>query len=173
MGEKETFTKNHLKELVVKLQDSRVDVSVIKKYVDSSIVDEVFADLKKKEDALRKQKQSDDRLSFDLTEEHVKLMKRLNIKWIRDDSYLGHIEIDAKRPYGNSDIEDDIAKIIGLKLLTNQYDEVEMSKEQYVQVRKLHEEVKFALEILVVSGKAELGKYTRKDNYGDDWKKVV
>ena len=67
----------------------------------------------------------------------------------------------------------DIAKIIGLKLLTNQYDEVEMSKEQYVQVRKLHEEVKFALEILVVSGKAELGKYTRKDNYGDDWKKVV
>lgn len=43
--------------------------------------------------------------------EHIKLAKRMYVQW--QDCEYGAPEIDPKRPYGNSDVEGDIAEILG------------------------------------------------------------
>ena len=50
-----------------------------------------------------------DKIYFQLTEEHVKLMRRFNIRW--DDGYDGAPAVDCKRPFGNGDWENDVAEI--------------------------------------------------------------
>lgn len=153
----EMFTKSTLKEVVIKLYEQRVNKESIKKYVDATLVDEVFKEIESKERAEQKKKQEWDRLTFTLTDEHVKLLRRVNIGWTEDDDgYVGHWELDAKRPYGNSDIEDDIRSITGKDLSDH-------------QSLKYHEETKFALEILVQHGIIKTGVYKRKASYTDDW----
>ena len=48
---------------------------------------------------------------FELTEEHIKLLRQMCVSW--DDCEFGAPAIDCKRPYGNSDVYSDIAKILG------------------------------------------------------------
>lgn len=154
----ENFAKSTLKELIVKLHSDRVDKASIKKYIDITLVDEVFKDIEDKEKQEAKQKQSWNRLSFTLTDDHVKLLRRASIDW-REDGYIGHWEMDDKRPYGNSDIEEDIMSITGKDL-------------SVLQAQKLHEETKFALQVMLLNGTIKTGEYKRKDHYGDDWKPV-
>ena len=50
---------------------------------------------------------------FEIKEEHLKLVRRMVIRY--DDSCeFGAPSVDPKRPYGNSDVYKDIARIIKL-----------------------------------------------------------
>lgn len=48
---------------------------------------------------------------FEITECHLALMKRMYVGW--NDCEFGAPEIDPKRPYGNSDVIQDIIEILG------------------------------------------------------------
>lgn len=48
---------------------------------------------------------------MEITQEHLKLIERLNWNWT--DSEYGGLEIDPKKPFGNSYAEGDIAEILG------------------------------------------------------------
>jgi hypothetical protein len=94
--------------------------------------------------------------SFTITENHLKLLKRLNVDW--DDCEFGAPCIDPKRPYGNSDVLDDIAEILGVKK-TKEFD-------------RLHKEMQIVLQIIFVTGKIEVGDYVKTDKYDyGSWKK--
>lgn len=49
--------------------------------------------------------------SFEMTKDHIALMQRMWVNW-NDDAYEGAPEIDLKRPYGNSDVIQDVAEIV-------------------------------------------------------------
>lgn len=74
-----------------------------------------------------------------ITEEHLKLLKKAY--WRYDEAEYGAPCINPKRPYGNSDVEEDIAEILGWKLFENKYGETELSKEQSDEANKLHREL--------------------------------
>src|SRR5262245_17189804 len=49
---------------------------------------------------------------FTVTDEHLRLLRRAYVFW--DETEFGAPGINAKRPYGNSDVYGDIAEILGL-----------------------------------------------------------
>ena len=125
---------------------------------------------------------------FELKEEHLKLLQRFAVGW--QDCEFGAPEIDPKRPYGNSDVYQDIVEILGLKkmkegiykfvlfgeecLLTgeDEYnidfgDEDELCK----MLSKLHKETEIALQICLVTLSFKPGIYECEE-YGNDWKFV-
>jgi hypothetical protein len=51
------------------------------------------------------------RRDFLITDNHIKLLKRMWVNW--QDCEYGAPAVDCKRPYGNSDVEDDICEILG------------------------------------------------------------
>lgn len=57
----------------------------------------------------------------------------------------GYLNLDNKRPFGNSDVDQDVLKIIGCKLEPDAEDNMCYSEEQYDYARKLfyHELVPF------------------------------
>ena len=48
---------------------------------------------------------------FTVTEDHLKLLRHVHLYWDYGEGY-GAPAIDPKRPYGNSDVERDIAEIL-------------------------------------------------------------
>ncbi len=110
-------------------------------------------------------------LIFELTENHLKLFKRMNIRW-NDNAYDGSPEVDIKRPYGNSNVFGDIAEILEIKLFEDFNGEKYMSPEQEKYIENIHREMGIALQIVVCCCSFELGKYQRSQNYLNDWKKV-
>lgn len=152
----ENAVKAELRKVVLDLHNNRISRQDIEKFIDKEIVAEVFRDIEMQESVARQKKKLANRLSFELKPEHIKLLQRLSIEWEDDGAYLGCITGDSKRPYGNSDIEDDIRQITGKDLTDS-------------QCRDLHEEVKFALQIICRNGKVKTGTYTRPDEYGDRW----
>lgn len=78
-------------------------------------------------------------LSLKITNEHLKLLERAN--WEFNDCEYGAPAIDYKRPYGNGDVEDDIATILGWDLFENKYGETQISKEQSDKAEELHHDL--------------------------------
>ncbi len=74
-----------------------------------------------------------------ITKQHVKLAKRMYVGW--DDCEYGAPAIDPKRPYGNSDVEGDIADILGWKV-----GEDGLSEKQSEEASRLHLEMKDVIE---------------------------
>jgi hypothetical protein len=70
-----------------------------------------------------------------ITEDHVKLVSRLNLQW--QNCEYGAPEVDPKRPYGNSDVENDIREILG---------KPEMSDERCAVI---HEELLGVLQLVI------------------------
>lgn len=103
---------------------------------------------------------------FELKEEHIKLLKNMCVGW--DDCEFGAPVIDCKRPYGNSDVYSDIAKILGIKG-TIVGDEEIFSEEQMNQMDNIHKDTETALQIVLVTGEFKLGEYVA-DEYIDNWK---
>lgn len=97
---------------------------------------------------------------FELKEEHVKLISEMYVGW--QDCETGAPEIDAKRPYGNSDVSSDIHYI-----LTGSYPD-ELSEELEDKYMKLHEETEIALQIILRNKSFETGKY-QLNGYGTGW----
>lgn len=124
---------------------------------------------------------------FEVKEEHIKLLKEMNVHW--DDCEFGAPCIDPKRPYGNSDGVDDVARVIGYLKTENtvdfdkeeasQYDDVDeylddcdWNDESYDYLMDLHKDMRVVLQIVLSSLSFSKGKYKLKEKYGYEWEKV-
>jgi len=94
--------------------------------------------------------------TFKVTEEHLALLSKMYVGW--DDCEYGAPAIDCKRPYGNSYVEGDIAKILGIK------DNLEDEK-VIARIRKLHEETQTVLQIALATGRFRSGMYGKTEKY--------
>lgn len=107
---------------------------------------------------------------FTLTENHIKLLRRMFVGW--QDCEFGAPEIDPKKPYGNSSVTFDIAEIISEDIKFNEKeDDYILTEEQEKRLTKLHEETKYALQIVLNTGEFKTGNYISVD-YGYSWKYV-
>lgn len=98
--------------------------------------------------------------------EHILLLKRANITAYDDTPAL-----DVKRPFGNSDIENDICKIVGFTK-NPEYDEWSTSRTQTAQA--LYDDMLYLLKVLCQNPHGiEVGAtYQNMKDYGDDWRRV-
>ena len=116
---------------------------------------------------------------FEIKPEHLKLIKPMNVGW--QECEYGAPEIDPKRPYGNSAVEDDILEILGWKKgpqITVDGVEYELDEDDWEipetlgkKLRKLHEETQTALQICLATATFEAGLY-EAPLYSDEWKQV-
>lgn len=102
---------------------------------------------------------------FELKEEHIKLLRSMCVDW--DDCEFGAPSIDCKRPYGNSHVYSDIAKILGINAIIVD-DEETFSEEQIRLMNDIHRETETALQIILVTGDFKTGEYI-SDMYLDNW----
>ena len=104
---------------------------------------------------------------FNMTEEHIKLVRAMYVGW--SNCEFGAPEVDPKRPYGNSDVIDDIAEILGISPVENDWDEKVYPKGTDARCTKLHKETQTALQIILATGEFKLGQY-ECEKYGIKWK---
>ncbi len=105
-----------------------------------------------------------DTVRFTVTEDHLKLLRRMWVEWC-DDEY-GAPAIDPKRPYGNSDVYSDIAKILGWEVWEDGISDGDPKAWQ------IHQETKVALQIALRVGYFKAGEY-EAHKYRKDWKEVT
>lgn len=98
---------------------------------------------------------------FKVTEEHIKLLQSMYVSWF--DCEYGAPCINPKRPYGNSFVEGDIAKILGW--LDNNDDEDDFPEELYEKCATIHSEMETVLQILVSNLSIQPGTYTKTRLY--------
>lgn len=112
---------------------------------------------------------------FEITEQHLKLIQRM---YMEHDTYafLGGPSTDFKRPFGNSDIEQDIGEILDIEPEgIDEYDsEVKVYTEaQQEKFREIYKDVAKALQICMNLQKFETGIYQQIKSYNTrDWKKI-
>lgn len=99
---------------------------------------------------------------FTVTENHLKLLRRFCVGW--QDCETGAPEIDPKRPYGNSRVEEDIHEI-----LTGE--QRELSTEERDKYFDLHRETETALQIVLSTGQFKSGEY-KCEQYCFHWVEV-
>lgn len=109
-----------------------------------------------------------EKTTFTLTEDHLKLLQRMYVGW--QDCEYGAPEIDPKRPYGNSNVEEDICEI----LAWNRMDEAQEEEDYYPyreDLRKkallLPKEMEIALQIILCTQQFLPGKYIKTYSYDD------
>lgn len=114
-----------------------------------------------------------DENEFELTEEHLALLRKMYVGWCGDE--YGAPEINPKRPYGNSDVAGDIIEI--LEWVDGDLDEDDeeefFESEEYEILCKraelIHSQTQIALQIILIMGKFEAGNYVRDDSWSE-WK---
>lgn len=94
--------------------------------------------------------------TFVLTENHVQLLRAMWVGWCGDE--YGAPEIDPKRPYGNSDVPEDIREGLSMPNLTDE------------ECRALHEETQTALQVVLRTGSFEPGTYVAEKYSGEKWR---
>lgn len=93
--------------------------------------------------------------TFVLTERHVRLLTNAYVSW--DYCEFGAPCIDPKRPYGNSDVIDDICELLEIS--------------DAGLAAQLHEETRTALQVVLCTGAFRLGTYVKERKYDDrSWK---
>jgi hypothetical protein len=113
---------------------------------------------------------------FTLTNQHLALLKRANIRWEPYGSD-GAPAVDGKRPYGNQDWETDVCEILGFPKRDNsEYGEEEdevYSKSQRATAMRIHRETEIALLICVQNLSFAPGIYELKGAFNySDWTRV-
>ena len=106
---------------------------------------------------------------FEIKEEHLQLLQRACISW--EDCEFGAPCIDCKRPYGNSDVYNDISDILKIEPEIKGKYENEFSNDQYDYMMKLHKELETVLEIVLRTKSFDVGFYEAK-RYSSNWNKV-
>ncbi len=99
---------------------------------------------------------------FEMTHEHITLLRAANVAWNYVDS--GVPTIHPSCPYGNSNVYRDIACLLGIEWDADD----EMLRERLDIV---HGETAMALQIILVTGTFETGVY-EADNYKRNWRAV-
>ena len=109
-------------------------------------------------------------IEFEFTDEHMKLLRAMYVDW--EDGEAGAPAINCKRPYGNSDIHEDIAEVLGWELFEDADGQKHLSKSQRDRAEKLHKETKDALQIFLLWGRSPgFGVWVKEDRYLDhSWK---
>lgn len=119
----------------------------------------------------KKERDFDNIKIFELKQVHLDLLKQTAISW--DSCEYGAPCIDCKRPYGNSDVEDDMAEIIKLPKKGNWDSEEEMwNEETQEKLADLHKETQIALQIILHCQTFELGKYKLSEEGYQNWVKI-
>lgn len=80
---------------------------------------------------------------MNVSEDHLKLLQRANVRWW--DAETGAPCVDPKRPYGNGDVEMDIAKILGWELFEDADGDKHLNGAQHALAERLHKETEEAL----------------------------
>jgi hypothetical protein len=101
--------------------------------------------------------------TFNLTNDHIQLLRRFCVGW--QDAEFGAPEIDPKRPYGNSSVLLDIHEILDGEEID------ELTDTQNARYSQLHAETELALQIVLSTGKFETGRYECGD-YSSHWVKI-
>lgn len=110
--------------------------------------------------------------TFTLTEQHIKLVRAMCVEW-SDEAYDGAPAVNIKRPYGNSFVPGDVAKILGLDLgrdeETGRYDDATTDS-----LMAIHQQTAIALQIIISTGCFEPGEYFRPERYNTQkWVKAT
>lgn len=84
----------------------------------------------------------------EITDDHLKLARRLNVVWQADMEW-GAVEFgDAKRPFGNGDMPGDVAEILGWETGPDR----ELTPEQATAAKRLHFEMGYVAKALLARG---------------------
>lgn len=111
-------------------------------------------------------------IKFELTENHIKLVLHFYIEE-NNEAYYGAPQVDIKRPYGNSDVYNDVARIIGIEPITTIDEDKVLTKEQGEIVKKIHKEMSTALQIILCTRSFIPGTYEQTSEYNTlSWKLV-
>ena len=108
-------------------------------------------------------------LRFTVTEGHLKLLKRAN--WESDDGCeFGSVGLNPKRPFGNSDVYEDMHKIMEDKntLVDDEFSDKAIQLYNHI----FFQELPVVLEIICTTGLVKAGKYERTNEFKNDWKPV-
>lgn len=84
-----------------------------------------------------------------ITSEHLKLAESLQWRW--EDAEYGAPAVDPKRPYGNSDVERDIAEALGWVLVDTR-DGEELTRAQAKRAAELHTDLLTIIPALIEIG---------------------
>lgn len=103
---------------------------------------------------------------FTLRKEHIELLRHVYVEW--QDCETGAPAIDPKRPYGNSDVANDVARILSLEDLSGR----EGDENRREQLLTLHRETATALEVVLRTGSFEPGLYMTTTSYSSDWRRA-
>jgi hypothetical protein len=121
---------------------------------------------------------------FTVTEDHLKLLRHTDdIYWDPGEGH-GAPAINPKKPYGNSAVPQDVAKIMDApdSDWENEpdcdWDEEEgfpapkvLRAEAEERYLRIHVETAMALKIALATGEFRPGRYTRTNAWGNDWKR--
>lgn len=102
--------------------------------------------------------------TFNVTEEHVKLLKKAYVDW--NDCEWGAPSIDPKRPYGDSYVMGSMGEILGIEPME---DDGDFKPEDEKYMMKLHRELETVLQIFLRQGSMIVGTYTRKNAWSGPW----
>ena len=104
---------------------------------------------------------------FTVTEQHIKLLGKMRIRWERTVYRHGVLCVDVKRPYGHSGI---LGAIIDILDLPYEYDEDLDGYPDEVEshVRRLHHATLIAMQIVCRNAHIEPGEYVA-DLYDQNW----
>src|SRR5512135_2560657 len=104
---------------------------------------------------------------FTVTKDHIKLLKHMWVGW--QDCESGAPEIDPKRPYGNSDVLNDIHRILTgerIGCVGSKRDELTRDEdEKYLQI---HKDMETVLQILLSNLSIKPCMYEAEE-YGNIW----
>lgn len=99
-----------------------------------------------------------DEQTFLLTPELITLLHNSYVRPELSDCEYGAAEIDGKRPYGNSDVEDDVLELL------------KWGEERKDEARDLHAKTPQALAVILSAKSFEPGSYFRSKESNWQWK---
>lgn len=112
--------------------------------------------------------------TFDLTQDLVTLLRASNVDDELSGDEYGAAEINPKRPYGNSDVEPDIARLLGWETSEDSEDaEGVLTRDQRAAARALHKMTPRALQVVLSTGSFTAGTYRRTGSYSSRWERVT
>jgi hypothetical protein len=107
---------------------------------------------------------------FTVTEDHLKLLRHAWVEWDEGEGY-GAPGINPKKPYGSSNVEDDIARILDAPDKDWTWEDgqkVCVTREAEERLTRLHVETLVALQIVLATGEFRPGRY-RRTGWPADW----
>ena len=111
---------------------------------------------------------------FKITDEHITLVTNMDVSY-NDYCEFGAPEINPKRPYGNSNVVQDMAEL--LDYTDKMYDEDVEETEDYEYWERylcdLHRDCEMALQIILSLNTFETGYYVNDNVYGYKWRKAT